>query len=446
MYIPIIILLGLLAIDFYLNPNLPISIILAMAAMVLVWLVVIGGWLWLAVRGRKTNYAAIANSDLPTITILLPVHREANMLGQLIQMLHALDYPRDKLDCMMLMESDDVETMTAALGHNLPHFCRLVTVDRRGPKTKARACKYVLSQTLGSIVVIFDAEDRPHAQQLREAAAHFAANDADLACVQAPLRIQPSDDSWLQYQFALEYRLLFGFTLPGLSAACAALPLGGSSNYFRTDSLRKLDGWDDYNLTEDAELGLRLAHGGYRTGTLRLPTIENAPHKPVIWHTQRTRWMSGHIQTLHTHAMPPLHQPHYFIRWLIYCLVVVTRLVSGPAHGLAAFTAIKAIFWPMTDAAFDAAQIYLWVGGAGYGCVLCLLVVFSPATSWWGRVFLAVTHPIYWLMTLPALLNAMKRMAFGQLGWLKTTHQPYVENKSPAAAKTKLKPRRRWSG
>lgn len=429
MYLPILALLILLAVDFYLNPTLQFSTIIALAFIIIVWAVVIGGWLWLLVRGPKVNYGALSDDDLPIISILLPVYREANMLGQLTQMLYTLDYPSDKLNCMVLMESDDSETMTAATTHKWPHFCQLMTIDRCGPKTKARACNYVLDRKQSDIIVIFDAEDRPHPQQLREAATYFAANDETLACLQAPLRIQPSKGDWLQYQFALEYKLLFGFILPGLSVACAVLPLGGSSNYFRTHILRKLGGWDDYNLTEDAELGLRLAQGGYRTGTLRHPTIENAPHKVDIWHTQRTRWLSGHIQTLHTHAKPPLHQPRYFIRWLIYCLVLISRLVSGPLHGLAIFATVKALFLPIPSSALDASFVHIWVGLAGYGIILCLLIVVSPASHWWGRLFLAMTHPIYWLMTLPALLNAMKRMAMGQFGWLKSDHKPYRENK-----------------
>lgn len=232
----------------------------------------------------KSSAASLSDVDWPLITILLPLHKEANMIPQLADMLCDIDYPAARLECLVLMEVDDLSTLNAALSFDWPQFCRLMSIPPHGPTTKARACNYALKQARGSILVIFDAEDRPHKLQLREAAKTFAQNDSKLACLQAPLDIEPQENRWLQCQFAVEYRILFHLMLPSLDRSCAALPLGGSSNYFRTDSLRRLGGWDDYNLTEDAELAVRLSREGYHTRMLRLATVENAPHDLSVWH------------------------------------------------------------------------------------------------------------------------------------------------------------------
>lgn len=231
------------------------------------WLPVLLGMAKRVLGAFKHDTAVQKPNTLPEIVILLPLYEEANMLEQINQMLRRLDYPADKLDCMILLETDDTNTIIAAIRIEWPRFARIVTVPNGQPKTKARASNYGLERSTAEIVVIFDAEDRPHAQQLREAAARFTASDNSLACLQAPLVIAPEENSWLQAQFALEYSVLFMFILPNLSAAMSCLPLGGSSNYFRRAALERVGGWDDWNLTEDADLALRLAGYGYRIET-----------------------------------------------------------------------------------------------------------------------------------------------------------------------------------
>lgn len=214
---------------------------------------VLSRWRWPLPAKRNTG-----PERLPFITILLPVMGEAGMMSQLAAAMARLDYPADRLDCMVLLEAVDRTTPVAAMATQWPDFCRLVTVPIGAPQTKARACNYALRRARGDLLVIFDAEDQPHPKQLREAARRFARHDENLACLQAPLHITPKKAGWLENQFALEYGLLFNFILPCLGRANGALPLGGSSNYFRLSSLRAVGGWDDYNLTEDADLGMRL--------------------------------------------------------------------------------------------------------------------------------------------------------------------------------------------
>lgn len=431
LYLSILCVSGLLALGFSqpdngLSAEGPYVSYVALFIIGVPWAAVFFGHVKNRLAGRRTASALAAKTPpsdeaWPSITILLPVYDEANMMAQLADMLHRLDYPPSRLVCMVLLEADDHATMSAALAAKWPVFCRLMSVPPHGPQTKARACNYALRRCRTDLLVFFDAEDKPHPQQLREAAMRFYRSDEALACLQDPLHIQPMQGRWLQLQFALEYRLLFGFILPGLSAAYACLPLGGSSNYFRTDRLLALGGWDDHNLTEDADLGLRLAQAGYRTKMLFMPTIENAPHDLMIWIPQRTRWHSGHMQTVHVHALPPLNL-RALPGWAVCMSVLLARLISGPMHALMLVSLLR--FADMSAPRFEM-DLFMGLAGAVYPGLTCLLIMYSPARTWWGRIGLALSLPFYWLLTLPALLFAVKRMAFNQTDWLKSTHVPY---------------------
>ena len=359
------------------------------------------------------------NASLPFITILLPVMDEAQMMPQLAAAMTRLNYPSDKLDCMVLLEAPDRRTPVGALRAEWPDFCRLLSVPAGSPQTKARACNYALCRARGDLLVIFDAEDRPHPQQLREAARRFARHDDTLACLQAPLKVLPQQGDWLENQFALEYALLFTFILPCLGRANGALPLGGSSNYFRLSALRAVGGWDDYNLTEDADLGMRLAQAGYRIDTLNLPTYENAPHQPIIWHRQRTRWLSGHIQTLHTQISCAYNPKRHFWLRLSCASILIGRLATIPAHALTVILLVQTALVGQLSIAS------VLTFSASYLVIVLLLYRTGPARTRTARLFYALTHWVYWLYMLPAFCNAAKRMAFGQLSWLKSQHQPF---------------------
>lgn len=374
-------------------------------------------------KPQEPPVLASTTGRLPRITILLPVYQEANMMAQLAEMLRALEYPAAKLQALLLIEADDRETAQAAIATAWPSFCQIMSVPTGGPKTKPRACNWALARATGDLLVVFDAEDKPHPQQLREAAARFKSGDEQLACVQAPLEIQAKPGRWMQAQFALEYAMLFRVLLPCLSRASRALPLGGTSNYFRTRVLRQLGGWDSYNLTEDADLGVKLARANFHTQTLSLPTLENAPDSLGVWYRQRTRWLSGHIQTLIVQSRPPMAAAIPLWRWLICMLVLSGRLISGPTHALA-------LLWIGQNALHPSAHgPDFWSGLVpflGYFFLWLVLICLVPSGGIANRIWLGLGHPIYWLMTVPAFLNAMKRMALGQLSWLKSAHQPYA--------------------
>jgi len=191
----------------------------------------------------------------------------------------------------------------------------------------------------GALVTVFDAEDQPERLQLRKAAAMFAANDETLGCVQARLAIDNIDDSWISRCFALEYAMLYDVNLPGLARWGLPIPLGGTSNHFRRDVLNNVLGWDPWNVTEDADLGLRLARFGFRVAMLDSTTYEEAPNTISGWINQRIRWMKGWMQTAAVHlrfgfnvsraASPRALGP---VQSFVFVLTALSAVISALFH------------------------------------------------------------------------------------------------------------------
>lgn len=231
-------------------------------------------------------------APLPVYSVLVALRNEAAIVPELLIALGKLDWPRSKLEIKLICESDDAATLAALAAHELHPCFEVLVVPGGDPRTKPKALAYALPQCKGEFVVLYDAEDRPHPLQLREAFDQFSRSGHDLACLQAPLVISRSRPL-LTRLFAFEYAALFRGLLPRLASWQALIPLGGTSNHFRRDALDAVGGWDPYNVTEDADLGLRLTRFGYRIGMITRPTHEAAPADYETWLPQRTRWFKG---------------------------------------------------------------------------------------------------------------------------------------------------------
>lgn len=246
-----------------------------------------------------------APSVWPVYSILIALRHEARMASQLIGALDALEYPPDRLDVLLLVEADDVETADAFRVAVGSRGWRVETVPQGGPLTKPNALNHGLKIARGQLVTVFDAEDLPDPQQLRLAAMQFMTAPQNVMALQAHLEFDNERDGWLPKMMAIEYAALFELTKPGLAAAGYPVALGGTSNHFRTADLIAIGGWDAGNVTEDADLGLRIARAGGRIEDLASPTREEAPISFWAWFRQRRRWLKGWMQTAITHGREP---------------------------------------------------------------------------------------------------------------------------------------------
>jgi cellulose synthase/poly-beta-1,6-N-acetylglucosamine synthase-like glycosyltransferase len=285
-------------------------------------------------NNRQSRPPALADDQLPDYTIVVALYRETRVVEDLIRALDGLEYPKSKLDIKLVVEERDAETLSRLIDLNLPARYEIIVAPPGPPQTKPRALNIALSSARGQLIVVYDAEDAPAADQLRLAAARFAA-DRNLDCLQARLAIRNRDESWLSHLFAIEYATLFDFINPGLCALDLPIALGGSSNHFRIRSLTDVGAWDEWNVTEDADLGIRLARFGYRVRALDSDTSEEAPHELKNWFRQRVRWQKGWMQTLIVHS----RRPNLFRRDLgTQRAVAATTLIGGAIVG--------GLFWP----------------------------------------------------------------------------------------------------
>ncbi len=369
--------------------------------------------------------AALTDDDLPTVTVLVPVFREAEALPGLIAALARLDYPPEKLDIKLLLEERDHATIAEARRLNRDGRCDLVIVPPSSPQTKPKACNYALATARGDLLVIYDAEDEPESAQLRIAAETFAAAGPELACVQARLNFYNADENWLTRLFTLEYCLWFDHLLPALDRLGAPVPLGGTSNIFRTDALIGAGGWDPYNVTEDADLGLRLARHGWKTAVIDATTFEEANCRLPNWLRQRSRWMKGFMQTwlVHRRGAPGAAEGW---RWL----VTLDLFIGG--------TVIAALVNPL----LWAASLIEWATGASAAgllpapagaiaatvlavgnLALIMLAAWAPLPRGLSRLSpAALLMPAYWLMMSCAAYVALWQLATRPHYWEKTEH------------------------
>ena len=383
------------------------------------------GLVWLARTARRPEAPAVPDGELPAYTVIAALYDEAAMIPGLLTGLARLDYPRDRLQVILALEADDLDTRLAvqAAAHLLP--LTVVLSPAAGPRTKPKACNEALAAATGEFVTIYDAEDRPDPGQLREAAARFRAGDARLGCLQAPLRIAGAR-GWLARQFALEYAALFEVKLPAYARLGIAFPLGGTSNHFRRAALEQAGGWDPWNVTEDADMGLRLAALGWRLGVLSRPTWESAPASLAVWTPQRTRWVKGHMQTWGVHMRRPLAGG--WRRGLGLQLTLGLTLVSCGLHGaiaagLAATALVSVIDWRWPDVGWP--DIALFVGG----WASAVLAVAEGERRRGGRLRWreALGALAYWPLQSLAAMNAATELVTEPFSWSKTPHEPQPE-------------------
>jgi len=244
----------------------------------------------------------LRDDELPSYSILVPLYREAMILNRLVDALSRLNYPKAKLQILLLIEEDDHETIDALARLKLTEPFDVIICPPSAPRTKPRALAIGHTYARGDLIVVYDAEDLPEASQLRLAASYFAALPDKVGCLQASLTIYNRQDSWLTRHFSFEYATLFDVLLPGMARLNMPIPLGGTSNHFRRKALIESWGWDPWNVTEDADLGLRMKRCGFQTAWLPSSTFEEAPMHLEVWFNQRTRWIKGWMQTAIVHV------------------------------------------------------------------------------------------------------------------------------------------------
>lgn len=393
---------------------------------------------------KQKELDSVSEYEWPTYTILCPLYKEWEVLPQFVRAISKLDYPKHKLQVLLLLEKDDIETQRKIDGLDLPYYFDVVIVPDSLPKTKPKALNYGLDLATGEYSVIFDAEDVPDPLQLKKAFLSFKKAKKDVICVQAKLNFYNPNQNILTRLFTIEYSLWFDLVLTGLQSIHAPIPLGGTSNHFRTQDLLSLKRWDPFNVTEDADLGMRIVKRGYKTAIMNSYTMEEANSNITNWLRQRSRWIKGYIQTYFVHTRRPQEfiadwrKPHFITFQLIIGAKVLSMIINP-------------FMWTMTVAYF-ALRPYtgefiqsLYIPPIFYMAAFCLIVgnflymyyymLGAAKRSQWDLIPFALLTPIYWLGMSTAAFFAFWEFTTRPHYWHKTRHGLHLrtEDDTPRA-------------
>lgn len=363
----------------------------------------------------------------PVVSIIVALYREGDIAARLIRRLARLDYPEDLLDVILAVEALDHVTLQALSMAELPQWMRVVVVPEGVVKTKPRALNHALELARGAIIGVYDAEDAPDPDQLRQVVARFQRSGPEVACLQGVLDYYNPRTNWLSRCFTIEYAGWFRLILPGIARLGLVVPLGGTTLFFRRDVLEELGGWDAHNVTEDADLGIRLVRHGYRTELISTVTEEEANCRALPWIKQRSRWIKGYMMTWAVHMRSPRLLwrqlgPRAFVGFQVMFLGTIAQFVLAPLllsfmvlpfglpHPL--FSAMPAgMVWTMA-AVFTLSELANLAIG-----VIGLNRTRHRISLWW-----VPTMKLYFPLASLAAYKALIELATKPFYWDKTTH------------------------
>ncbi len=376
----------------------------------------------------KEEVAALDDRDLPVYTVLVPMYKEPAVLPILAAALRRMDYPRSKLDIKLVLEANDTETIEAAKALALEASFEIIRVPHSLPKTKPKACNYAIQMARGTFLTIYDAEDKPEPDQLKKAIVAFRKAGSNTACIQARLNYFNAEENWLTRMFTLEYSLWFDMFLPALDRLEVPIPLGGTSNHFDLTKLRQVGAWDPFNVTEDADLGLRFAALGYKVGVVNSVTYEEANSQVGNWIRQRSRWVKGYMQTWLVNMRDPValirrvglkgfFSLHFFLgggimSGLAYPFMLIPFLLWS-------FTRTNALhaFFPMPVLVISTVNLLV-----GNSFLVYLSMLAAAKRNHPSLLAHALTVPAYWMLMSIAAYKGLWQLVTNPFYWEKTTH------------------------
>ncbi len=385
---------------------------------------------------------SLRDNDLPVYTILCPLYKEAHIIPHFLKALDELDWPKSKLNVILLLEEDDSDAKRI-VASKLPDYVRAVIVPHSIPKTKPKACNYGLHYAQGEYLVIYDAEDIPDPLQLKKAYLAFKKVPKEVICLQAKLNYFNPRQNLLTRFFTAEYSLWFDVILTGLQSIETTIPLGGTSNHFRTKDLVQLEGWDPFNVTEDADLGIRLFRKGYRTAMIDSLTLEEANSNLKNWLRQRSRWIKGYMQTYLVHLRSILSFTKERGRHALFF-----HLILG---GKIAFIFLNPIMWittisyfvlnsfvgPTIEALYPSWVFYMAGFSLVFGNFLFMYyyMVGTFKQGSYSTIKYVYLVPFYWILISVAGCIALYQLLFRPHYWEKTIHGLHLQKKPKSLAK-----------
>ncbi len=393
--------------------------------------------LYLALTGSKSELHEVVSKEeiksvneatLPVYTILLPVFKEDKLIRKLIWNLRSLDYPQEKLDVKLLLEEVDDKTLNAVRNLDFPANFEVIVVPSHPPQTKPKACNYGLHFSRGEYLAIYDAEDVPDSDQLKKVVCQFRKLPDEFVVLQGALNYFNKNENLLTRMFTLEYSYWFDYMLTGLETLDVPIPLGGTSNHFKLGKLIELGAWDPFNVTEDADLGLRVYDKGLKVGVVNSTTLEEANNEFFNWIRQRSRWIKGYMQTYLVHMRNPAKLIrkvgwrgffgfNFFIGGTSFTFLLYPILLAFfGLYLIFRFSFVRSIFpdWVLYISIFN------FIAGNVLMIYVNMLAVFKR--RYYELILFATFNPVYWLMHSRAAYKGLWQLITKPFYWEKTNH------------------------
>jgi cellulose synthase/poly-beta-1,6-N-acetylglucosamine synthase-like glycosyltransferase len=383
----------------------------------------------------------IVDAELPVYTIHLPVYKEDKLIKKLVWNLQSLDYPREQLDIKLLIEEDDDKTLNAVRDLDFPAIFEVIVVPFHMPKTKPKACNYGLHFSRGTYLTIYDAEDIPDSDQLKKVVAMFNKLPEEYICVQCALNYFNRNENFLTRMFTLEYSYWFDYVLPGLDTLDIPIPLGGTSNHFKMASLIELGAWDPFNVTEDADLGVRAYAKGHKIAVLNSTTYEEANNDFFNWIRQRSRWIKGYMQTYLVHMRDPaaLIRKIGFKGFLGFTFFVGATPIMFLINPILIIIFIAYVVFDLgiIRTLFPDWVLFISIFNLMVGNILMIYVNMMAVFKrrYYELILFAIANPIYWLMHSISAYKGLYQLIVNPFYWEKTNHGLSKVNNQNNAAK-----------
>jgi cellulose synthase/poly-beta-1,6-N-acetylglucosamine synthase-like glycosyltransferase len=427
--------LGVVVVGLFLNfkiVSITINVVLSsfflIAIVFKLFLALVGSRFELFQAVTKEEVRNVVDDELPIYTIHLPVYKEDKLIKKLIWNLQSLDYPREKLDIKLIIEEDDDKTLNAVRDLDFPAIFEVIVVPFHMPKTKPKACNYGLHFSRGKYLTIYDAEDIPDTDQLKKVVALFAKLPSNYICVQSALNYFNRGENFLTRMFTLEYSYWFDYMLPGLDTLDIPIPLGGTSNHFKMANLIELGAWDPFNVTEDADLGLRAYSKGYKVAIINSTTYEEANNDFLNWIRQRSRWIKGYMQTYLVHMRNPrkLLKKVGWRGFLGFNFFVGATPVTFLVYPLLLSVFIAYVIFDLEGIRelFPDWVLFMSIFNLMVGNILMIYVNMMAVFKrrYYELILFAIANPIYWLMHSISAYKGLYQLIVNPFYWEKTNH------------------------
>ncbi|HBF7082551.1 TPA: glycosyltransferase family 2 protein, partial [Clostridioides difficile] len=240
--------------------------------------------------------------EYPMISILVPAHNEAKVIGRTVESLLLLNYPKSKMELIVINDnsSDNSKEILENIKdrYNNYNFTIINTDSLTGGKGKSNALNIGYTISKGDFIAVYDADNTPDKNALRYLVQTIVMND-ELGAVIGKFRTRNKNKNLLTKFINIETLSFQWMSQAGRWQLFNLCTIPGTNFILRRSIIEEIGGWDSKAIAEDTEISFRIYKLGYKIKLVpQSITWEQEPETVKVWIKQRTRWAKGNIYVL----------------------------------------------------------------------------------------------------------------------------------------------------